>query len=71
MKELEDSLEALAILKDYTSPWPLDSDGMPIVDGGGVESATAVRSSDGDVSDAVSRADLSMVVYGSLLLRTY
>lgn len=32
-KRLEDSLEALAILKDYTSPWPLDSEGMPIMDG--------------------------------------
>eukprot|EP00752_Nemacystus_decipiens_P005910 g5342.t1 len=31
IKRLEDSLEALAILKDYTSPWPLRSDGTPIV----------------------------------------
>lgn len=35
IKRLEDSLEALAILKDYTSPWPLDSDGMPIAAAGG------------------------------------
>lgn len=31
VKRLEDNLEALAILKDYTSPWPLDADGLPIV----------------------------------------
>lgn len=31
IKRLEDSLEALAILKDYTSPWPLDSDGTLVV----------------------------------------
>lgn len=31
LKRLEDNLEALAILKDYTSPWPLDADGLPVV----------------------------------------
>ncbi|CAN0180355.1 unnamed protein product, partial [Ectocarpus sp. 12 AP-2014] len=30
VKRLEDSLEALAILKDYTSPWPLDAEGRPV-----------------------------------------
>lgn len=30
VKRLEDSLEALAILKDYTSPWPLDGEGRPV-----------------------------------------
>ncbi|CAM9864468.1 unnamed protein product, partial [Ectocarpus sp. 13 AM-2016] len=30
LKRLEDSLEALAILKDYTSPWPLDGEGRPV-----------------------------------------
>ncbi|CAM9561470.1 unnamed protein product, partial [Ectocarpus sp. 8 AP-2014] len=30
VKRLEDSLEALAILKDYTSPWPLDVEGRPV-----------------------------------------
>ena len=32
IKRHEDSLEALAILKDYVSPWPVDADGMSIVD---------------------------------------
>lgn len=30
VKRLEDSLEALAILKDYTSPWPVDDEGRPV-----------------------------------------
>lgn len=33
IKRLEDRVEALAILKDYTSPWPVGIDGMPIADG--------------------------------------
>lgn len=40
IKRLEDSLEALAILKDYTSPWPLGSDGKPATDGGMAPSAS-------------------------------
>lgn len=30
IKRLEDRLQALAFLKDYSSPWPLDADGMPV-----------------------------------------
>lgn len=33
IKRLEDKVEALAILKDYTSLWPVGVDGMPIADG--------------------------------------
>ena len=66
IKQLEDSLEALAILKDFSSPWPLDGEGMPVVDDGrsaaaAADATAAVRSSDGDAASSVSRADVLMV----------
>jgi hypothetical protein len=48
-------VEALAILKDYVSPWPVDADGMSIVnvDVDGAEGNAAKASTVGQASDKV------------------